>query len=190
MYPNKIEVNGRTYEINTDYKVALACFRAIEDSTINDMERALAIITLLLGPDVLEEDYPKCLEKCAIYLRCGKEENDEEEEADMDYIVDETYIRTSIRQCYHMDLNKEKNVHWWEYNELIEGLTEETVLNQRRELRKFDETKVEDKKERDKIRKAKEKISLKKIKKVQATKEQQESALKLYKALGYDIGKE
>lgn len=190
MYPTKIEVNGRIYKINTDYKVALACFRAIEDNEISETERALAVITLLLGKDVKEEDYVKCLEKCAIYLRCGKEENDDIGEADMDYIIDEVYIRTSIRQCYHIDLNKEKNIHWWEYNELIEGLTEETILNQRRELRNFDETKVEDIKERNKIRKAKNKISLKKKNKPKANKEQIENVLKFYKELGYDIRKE
>ena len=136
MYPTEIEVNGRTYKINTDYRVALACFKAIEDDSINDTERALAIITLLLGKDVRYKDYEECLNKCAIYLRCGKEENDDINEADMDYLQDEEIIRTSIRQCYHENIN-EKYLHWWEYNELIEGLTEETALSQIRELRSY-----------------------------------------------------
>lgn len=190
MYPTKIEANGRIYKINTDYKIALACYRAINDEEISETERALAIITLLLGPDVLEKDYVECFKKCAIYLRCGKEENDSAEEADMDYIVDELYIRESIRQCYHINLNKEENMHWWEYNELIEGLTEETVLSQRRELRNIDETKIEDQIQREKIRKAKNKISLKKKSKVKANEKQIQSAINFYKKLGYDIGKE
>ena len=161
MYPTEIEVNGRTYKINTDYRVALACFKAIEDDSINDTERALAIITLLLGKDVRYKDYEECLNKCAIYLRCGKEENDDINEADMDYLQDEEIIRTSIRQCYHENIN-EKYLHWWEYNELIEGLTEETALSQIRELRSYDLSDETDEKRKKQIQKAKNRVALKK----------------------------
>ena len=161
MYPTEIEVNGRTYKINTDYRVALACFKAIEDDSINDTERALAIITLLLGKDVRYKDYEECLNKCAIYLRCGKEENDDINEADMDYLQDEEIIRTSIRQCYHENIN-EKYLHWWEYNELIEGLTAETALSQIRELRSYDLSDETDEKRKKQIQKAKNRVALKK----------------------------
>lgn len=161
MYPTEIEVNGRTYKINTDYRVALACFKAIEDDSINDTERALAIITLLLGKDVRYKDYEECLNKCAIYLRCGKEENDDINEVDMDYLQDEETIRTSIRQCYHENIN-EKYLHWWEYNELIEGLTEETALSQIRELRSYDLSDETDEKKIKQIQKAKNRVALKK----------------------------
>ena len=161
MYPTEIEVNGITYKINTDYRVALACFKAIEDDSINDTERALAIITLLLGKDVRYKDYEECLNKCAIYLRCGKEENDDINEADMDYLQDEEIIRTSIRQCYHENIN-EKYLHWWEYNELIEGLTEETALSQIRELRSYDLSDETDEKRKKQIQKAKNRVALKK----------------------------
>ena len=34
MYPTKMEANGHIYPINTDYRVALACFRALDDDEI------------------------------------------------------------------------------------------------------------------------------------------------------------
>lgn len=182
-YPTKIEANGRIYDINTDYQIALDCFKAIEDDAINDTERALAIITLLLGKNVNANDYEICLEKCAVYLRCGKKENDDIDKADMDYFQDETYIRASIRQCYHLNLNKEKYIHWWEYNELIEGLTEETVLNKRRELRNLDLNEIQDEKYRKELKKAQEKIALKK-KIIPLTDKQQKSVENFYKLTG------
>ena len=161
MYPEEIEANGHIYKINTDYRVALACFKAINDDDINDTERAVAIITLLLGKDVQYKDYQVCLQKCAIYLRCGKEENDNPEEADMDYLQDEEIIRTSIRQCYHENIN-ERKIHWWEYNEMIEGLTEETALSKIRELRNYDLSDETDSKIKNQIQKAKNQVALKK----------------------------
>ena len=56
MYPTKMEANGHIYKINTDYRIALACFKAIYDPEINDVERFYAVETLLLGENVLEED--------------------------------------------------------------------------------------------------------------------------------------
>ena len=56
MYPTKMEANGHIYPINTDYRVALACFRAINDAEISNLERFYAVETLLLGTEVLEQD--------------------------------------------------------------------------------------------------------------------------------------
>lgn len=162
MYPQSMKVNGRTYKINTDFRVALACFRAIDDEYITDETRAIAILTLLLGKNVRYEDYEECFNKCAIYLRCGKEENIDNDKIDMDYIQDESYIKTSIRQCYHMNLNEIPYMHWWEYNELIEGLTEDTILNRIRELRDFNLDDETDAKRKERIRKAKQQYALKK----------------------------
>lgn len=159
-YPSKMEINGKIYSINTDYRVALSCFRAINDTEINDTERALAIITLLLGKNVDMKDYEQCLQKCAVFLRCGKLKNDSPDEADMDYLQDEERIRTSIRQCYHLNLNEVNYLHWYEYNELIEGLTEESLLNKIRELRTYDLSDEKDEKRKNRIEKAKQQVAL------------------------------
>lgn len=160
-YPTKIEVNGRTYNIDTSYKTALACFKAINDNELKDIERGLVVVTLLLGKNVPTEDLSEALQKCGIYLRCGKQENVDIEDVDIDYFQDESVIRTSIRQCYHENLN-EKDYHWWEYNELIEGLTEETLLSKIREIRNYDLSKEKDPRIREKIKKAKDFYEIKK----------------------------
>lgn len=163
MYPETIKVNGRSYKINTDFRVALSCFRAIEDDDITDETRALAIITLLLGKNVQFSDYEECLKKCSIYLRCGKEENVDDSDIDMDYLQDAKYIRTSIRHCYpSINLNEIEYLHWYEYNELIEGLTEDTILSRIRELRSFDLKEESDPHKRAQIKKAKERVALNK----------------------------
>lgn len=184
-YPNQIEANGNIYQINTDYRVALSCFRAIYDDEINDTERALAVITLLLGKNVYPDDYEQCLEKCAVFLRCGKTQNDNIEEADMDYLQDEKITKTSIRQCYHLNLNNVEHLHWYEYNELIEGLTEESLLNKIRELRTYDLSDEKDEKRKNKIEKAKQQVVLH-HKKQKLTEEQVKSIDKFLELTGIE----
>ncbi len=160
IYPTKVEVNGHIYPINTDYRYGLACMRANSDSKLTKLERFYAILTILLGPDVLTEDEPLLMPKLEKYLRCGKEENDKIEDIDMDYIQDEDIIDTSIRQVYGIDINKE-NLHWYEYNKLISGLTEECILNRVRDIRSYDLSEEKDEKRRKKIIEAKNRVALK-----------------------------
>ena len=161
IYPTKMEANGHIYPINTDYRYALACLKAINDNEITERERYIAIQTILLGENVLEEDEIVLQNKIALYLRCGKEENTSVDEIDMDYFQDESLIRTSIKQVYHgFDINKEY-LHWYEYNELISGLTEECLLNKVRDLRSYDLSEEKDEKRRQKIFEAQQRVALK-----------------------------
>ena len=161
MYPTKMEANGHIYDINTDYRIALACFKAINDIEINDIERFYAIETMLLGNNVLEEDEQILHDKIAKYLRCGKDENVSEEERDFDYLQDEVATRTSIRQSYHINLNEISYMHWYEYNELISGLTSESLLNKIRDLRSYDLSEISDEKRKQKIIEAQQRVALK-----------------------------
>ena len=160
IYPTKMEANGHIYPINTDYRYGLACIRAINDPTITKIERYYALLTILLGDNVLEEDEDILMPKIEKYIRCSKEENISEEEIDMDYIQDEALIDTSIRQVYKIDINKE-SIHWYEYNKLISGLTEECILNRVRDIRSYDLSEEKDEKRKRKITEAKNRVALK-----------------------------
>lgn len=180
-YPTKMEVNGVVYNIDTSYKTALQCFKAINDDELEEHERALVVVALLLGYDVPLEDTKEALEKCAIYLRCGKEQNPSKNEIDMDYFQDESMIKTSIRQCYHEKLDD--NTHWWEYNELIKGLTEETLLSRVREIRNYDLSKEKDPRIRQRIQEAKDFYALKKEEKPM-TEEEKKNIEEFYRLTG------
>ena len=178
-----MEINGKVYDIDTNYKTALACFKAINDNELKDLERTIAVVTLLLGKDVPIEDMKEAIEKCGVYLRCGKKHNVSNREVDVDYFQDESAIRTSIRQCYHINLNTEQDIHWWEYNELIEGLTEETLLSKIREIRNYDLSKEKDPKLRQKIQEAKDFYAIQK-EEAPMTDEEKKNIEQFYKLTG------
>lgn len=186
MYPEYVQVGDKKYKINTSYKTAIQCNAIAEDDNINDIERALAIIYKLFGEEALEdvENRETLLEKAKKYLSCGVDNvNQSNEPRDMDFIEDMPYIKASFMSDYHIDLNK-IDMHFWEFYELINGLSNSEmgnccVLNRVRNLRNFNLAEIKDSKEREKIRKAKNSVALKRNKK-KATKVQEQSAREFY----------
>lgn len=189
-YPEYVKIGDKKYPINTDFRVAIECNQIAEDKTIGDLERALGVIYKLFGEEALNdsENYETLLEMAKKYLKCGKDiEDSSKEEPDMDYIQDMDYIEASFMSDYHIDLSNIK-MHWWKFNKLMNGLSNSElgnccILNRIRNLRNFDESKIEDTKERQKIHKAKMQFALKK-KEPQLTKEQLESMERLNDLLG------
>lgn len=182
MYPTKMEANGRIYPINTDYRIALACFRALDDDEITDLERFYAVETLLLGSDVLEEDEMILKDKIISYLKCERDDDESDDEIDFDYLQDETRVKISIKQCYNnLDVDKIEYLHWYEYNELIEGLTEDSLIDRVRQIRTLDINQIEDAKKRNKALIIKQRLSLNK--KVKMTREQQRAQEEFFRLL-------
>ena len=158
-YPEFAEVDGKRYKINTDFRVALKCFEVIEDNSICDEERALAVIYLLFGevPMSSAEDF---LRIAGNYLTCGEKETTQANtERDMDFSADEKYITASFMSDYQIDLST-TNMHFWQYIRLIQGLTEKSVLSRVREIRNYDLSEIKDPKTRAKMVKAKEAVAL------------------------------
>ena len=190
-YPEYVEIDGKQYKINTDFRVAIRCNEIAEDKTIGDLERALAIIYTLFGEEGINshEHYEKLLELAKKYLLCGKELEPIHGKPDMDFVEDYSYIKTSFRSDYGINLDKE-NLHWWEFMDLMNGLSNSEfgnccILNKVRNLRNYDTKDIKDAKTKQKINEAKKQVELKKYRKeVHHTEEQKESVNNLLKELG------
>ena len=187
-YPEYAKIGDKKYKINTDFRVAIECNRIAEDSSIGNLERAMAIIYKLFGDEGLEDtdNYDRLLEIAQKYLSCGKEVVDDNEKPDMDYYEDMDYIEASFMSDYHIDLTN-TNMHWWKFYNLINGLSNSElgdccILNRVRNLRNFDPKEIEDNKEREKIVKAQKSVELKRNQ-PKLTKEQEQSVEFLYETL-------
>lgn len=170
-YPHYVRIREKKIAIKTDYKTALRCFDVINDDSIGGYERTLAVIFLLYGyipEDDLISDY---LEKAQLFLQCGEsKEQQESKDADMDFNIDRKYINASFFSDYSIDLEQSSNMHFWQYCELIQGLTDKCILSRVRYIRNCD---VNDYAEKDRaaIRKAKQELALP----IKRTKEQKEA---------------
>lgn len=177
--PEFVKVGEKKYKINTDFRVAIECNSIATDDTIGDVERPLAIIYKLFGDEGLNspDDWDKLLELAIKYLCLGKELDESNEEPDMDFVQDMSYIEASFMSDYRIDLSNIK-MHWWKFYQLIEGLSNSElgnccVLNRIRNLRTLDVSKIKDPKEKAKILNSKKQFSLKKLERNISKKEEQ-----------------
>ena len=187
-YPEYVEVEGKRYKINTDFRTAIKCNEIAQDESIGNLERAMAIIYKLFGEEALNDtsNYEKLLELAQRYLCCGKELEHTDEEPDMDYVEDMDYIEASFMSDYHIDLT-ETQMHWWKFSNLMNGLSNSEmgnccVLNRIRNLRNYDPSEIKDSKEREKVIKAKKSVELKRNQ-PKLTKEQEKSVEYIYETL-------
>lgn len=187
--PNFVKVNDKKYKINTDFRIAIECDRIARDSSINDYERALAIIYKLFGDEGLNNsnDWERLLELANRYLSLNNQQENEEKEIDMDFQQDMDYIKASFMSDYNIDLN-DKEMHWWTFYNLLNGLSNSEfgnccILNRVRNLRNYDTSQIKDSKTRTEIEKAKKSVQLNKNKKEPSNKEK-ESMNRAYELLG------
>lgn len=138
MFPEYALINGEKKKINTDYRVALQCLEIINDNSIGEYERMLAVVYLLFGLVPPYSELTEYARQSVKFLQCGEEprENAQEDNAkrDIDILSDMKYIRPSFYSDYHIDLDK-TDLHFWQFCELISGLTEKSLLNRVREIR-------------------------------------------------------
>lgn len=158
-------IDGERFDIDTRFETAIECERIAQDETIGDTERALAIIYKLFGDKGIDENekWDTLIKAAVQYLSCGKKSDNnhpDAEKPDMDYIEDERYIKTSFLQEYNIDLSKTE-LHWWDFYDLLNGLTENAVLSRVRYIRDYDVSNLKDSKEKQKILKQKQALALK-----------------------------
>lgn len=185
--------NGKNYKINTDFRVALKCNEVSMDASIGDLERTLAIVYLLFGDEGIDpknrDDLGELVDLGYRYLTLDKEPTNRDEEPDMDFIKDKPYIRSSFIQDYKYNPYEMEYLHWWDFYNDLNNLSNSEfgnccVLNRIRNARKYDPSKIEDRKERENFIKFQESISLNK-EEHKLTKEQEESMNRLNEIIGF-----
>lgn len=186
-YSTKAQIEDRIYPINTDFKVALECEKIVKDNSISDEEKSLAILYKLFGNKGLDnpKDWEKLSKIAEKFLSCGnKLDNKNNKEPDMDFIQDEKYIKASFMSDYNIDLSK-ISLHWWDFFNLLNGLTEKSILSRVRFIRNYDISQIKDSKEKQKWQEQKELVALEKSKK-ELSKEEKENVEMFLKLAGLD----
>lgn len=197
--PQYVKIKDKKYKINTDFRVAIKCDEVAKDTKIDDTERALALIYLLFGEDGLNshEDWQELIRLGQKYLLLGKETKSlktENDKPDFDYEKDKAYIRTSFIQDYGYNPYEKEYLHWWDFWNDLNGLSNSEfgnccILNRVRNLRTYDVTKIKDLKERSKMIEAQRMVALddkEEQEETNYTEEELNSINEFYRQVGID----
>jgi hypothetical protein len=197
--PQYVKVDNKLYKINTDFRVALECNKIAEDTSIGNLERAMAIIYKLFGEDGLDcENQNKLLELGMKYLLLGREQNSLKNEPHDKYELDFNkcigLIKASFKFDYKYDPYELEYLHWYDfYNDLESLSTSEfgncCILNRIVSILEQEPKEIKDNKARQRLIETQKLLSQKYCKEQEKkmTKEQEESAKAFYKSLGIEI---
>ena len=181
--PEYARVNNKLYKINTDFQVALECEKVVR-SNVSKQEQSLAVLYLLFGDEGLNnpKDWQELMNVGCKYLLCNKEPEEDDGSKTIDYEQDKSYIKASFFTDYGIPNIYNEHMHWWDFCDYMNGLTENCVLNRVRYVREYDISKLEGK-ELQEWKKRKKAVELKHEEK-EATEEQQKASDEFYKSIG------
>lgn len=132
--PNLLLVNGKEYEINTDFRYALSVILAFEDKGLTIHEKAMVMLQNIYK--VIPEDIEQAVKQCQIYLNAGEEETDNEPSKRLySFAHDGNLIYAAFRATHGVDLSTIK-MHWWAFLSLFMDLGQNTTFCQLTSLRK------------------------------------------------------
>lgn len=133
--PTSLEVNGKTYEIRTDFRAVLDVLSAQNDPDLDDQAKAYVLLTIMY-PDVEtipQEDLTEAVKKAVEFIDYGiaEEDNGTPKPRLVDWEQDASLIISAINKVAHTEVRQLQYMHWWTffsyYMEIGEGLFSQVV---------------------------------------------------------------
>ncbi len=118
-FPTKALIDGKVYELNTDFRNCLKIILAFEDDELLDFEKAEIMLRNLYGENI-PKNTDEAIRKAIYFLDCGEE--DEEKKVGTSnstrlysFTKDAKYIYSAIKQTHGIDLESIEYLHWWKF---------------------------------------------------------------------------
>lgn len=118
-FPTKALIDGKVYELNTDFRNCLKIILAFEDDELLDFEKAEIMLRNLYGENI-PKNTDEAIRKAIYFLDCGEE--DEEKKVGTSnstrlysFTKDAKYIYSAIKQTHGIDLENVEYLHWWKF---------------------------------------------------------------------------
>ena len=188
--PESLTVNGKEFEINTDFRIALGIMEALGDEELTDVDKAAVILINLFCEEPDPEDYEEALKQASWFLDGGVEYKTDDDEAAgsnkprqkpiIDWVKDQRFIFSAVNKVAGCEVRALPNLHWFTFlgylSEIGEGMLSTIIgIRQKRNAgKKLDKT------EQEFYRKNKEIIDLK----PKLTREERENMEAVKKKLG------
>lgn len=124
--PTSLEIDGKAYEINSDFRVALLIFEAYNNPDLSDKEKSIICLECLYNeiPDNIEEAM-----KRAVWFLDGGDmpKSKQAPKKIMDWEYDQSIIFPALNKVAGGEIRTPgKYTHWWTFlgyfNEVGEGL--------------------------------------------------------------------
>lgn len=130
--PKSLWLGKREYAIRWDFRTAALYEMMMLDEDVAGAEKPLLALRLFY-PE-LPQDPAEGLEgiqwfyRCGITTEAGKKRSKGGREQIYSFAHDDAYIYSAFMEQYGIDLMEERNLHWWKFKALFQGLKEDCAF--------------------------------------------------------------
>ena len=153
LVPNKVTIENKEYEINSDFRTSILFEMMMQDTEINDKEKI--IIALELYYPILPSNVYEAIEKLLWFYRGGKDILTSKSKGVgksvsqiYNYEYDDEYIYSAFLDQYGVDLQDIEYLHWWKFKAMFKALKEDNMITKIMSYRSMDLSKIKDKEQK------------------------------------------
>lgn len=154
LLPETVEINNKAYDVNYDFRTLILLNLLLCDQAISENDKVKQ--ALILFYPIVPVDIDIAINKMAWFNRCGKEieyKKTKKTKAPigkrtLDYEKDADLIYSAFMSQYKLDLQDIKQLHWWKFQSLLNGLRSDNKLCEIMNYRSMDLSKITDKEQK------------------------------------------
>lgn len=125
LLPKSLTVDGRAYEINSDFRVALLIFEAYNDPELSDLEKSMVCLQRLYKE--VPDNAQQALTRATWFLDGGDTPKSKQApQKIMDWEYDQSIIFPAVNKVAGYETRSAEYIHWWTFlgffGEIGEGL--------------------------------------------------------------------
>lgn len=125
--PKKVDIDGRSFDINYDFRTSILFEIMIQDDEVDDTTKYINALNLYYP--IIPQNKEKAIEKILWFYKGGRK-SDVYKKGDRcaftsdliySYDYDDEYIYASFLDQYGVDL-QESDMHWWKFRAMFKSL--------------------------------------------------------------------
>ena len=116
--PTSAEVNGKTYQIESDYRAVLDILTALSDKDLTEEERAIAVLDIFYPDfnDIPLSDYEEALRKCFRFIDHEQDQKEQKKQPTlMSWEQDFEMIVAPINRIAGCEIRALEYLHWYTF---------------------------------------------------------------------------
>ena len=128
--PNCVNIGGKLFPINTDFRVGIHFEQLMLDEGISAETKFMEAKQLYFGETLLPPKFDEEItDKILWFYRCGKDEKKKAQtthERVYDFDYDSKWIFAAFKEQYQIQIDENLKMHWWTFRALFDALSDDT----------------------------------------------------------------
>jgi len=128
--PKTLTINGKSYQIRTDFRNILRIFEAFADKDLSDKEKMLVCLQrMFIDFSALPyDDYKEAYEQVYWFIGCGKPEEKRPPVRTFNWIKDEPLMFPAVNKAAGLEVRATSYLHWWTFMGYFESIDTDSLF--------------------------------------------------------------